>query len=121
MLPGLLFVIACTEHGQTPQAQDATDPAVCEAAFEASIDRACTVPSDCVLVSHDDCCGVVEFGVSSANSGSFPGAEAELRRCAPCPPLGCAHPDFAEDGRAPQMGQAIVTTCVANRCSSIVQ
>ena len=72
--------------------------AVCEAVFEASIDRACTVPSDCVLVSHDDCCGVVEFGVSSANSGSFPGAEAELRRCAPCPPLGCAHARYATPG-----------------------
>lgn len=119
-----LSLAACTEHGQTPPGAvpDAgTDPSICEAEFQASLDRACAVEADCTLVDHDDCCGIVKLGLAAATASNFPAIEAELQSCRPCPPLGCQHADQAEDGSVPQLGQAIVATCAARGCTSIVR
>ena len=112
-------VAACGDRG--PPASDAPDPAVCAAELEAALDRQCTAPADCVLVSHDDCCGIVRYAVRAGTEAGFPAAEAAYQACRSCPPLGCSHADQAEDGRVPSGGQAIVPTCVAKRCTSVVQ
>jgi hypothetical protein len=119
----LALVGGCPEHGSTPGGPigDATDPELCLAALNASLDRTCTVPGDCALIDHGDCCGIVKLGVRIGSEGSANAAEAEFQKCRACPPLGCAHPDLAEDGNIPAMGQAIVATCVSSRCTSVVQ
>ena len=55
---GLLLVVGCTEHGKGGGVIGDASTA-CLADFEQSLDRVCLDPVDCVLVSHDDCCGVV--------------------------------------------------------------
>jgi hypothetical protein len=118
---GLLFAVGCSEHGQGGQLFDA-DPATCAAEFQASLERACQKPNDCVLVDHDDCCGIVKLGIRIGTEPDFPAHEAAFHACHICPPSGCAHADVAEDGMsANSVGQAIVATCVTNRCTSIVQ
>jgi hypothetical protein len=97
------------------------DPVVCKADLEASIDRACTVPSDCVLVDSQDCCGTIVLAVRAGTEASFATAEASYGACLACGPRGCQHADEAEDGTAPGAGQAIVADCVAMRCQSAVQ
>jgi hypothetical protein len=112
-------ISGCPEHGHSI---DAADPAACLASFQAAIDRACAMPSDCVLAPHEDCCGIVQFGIHTGSRASFDAAETTFHQCRPCLPSGCAHQDQAEDGRsATSTGQMIVPTCVANRCTSIVQ
>jgi hypothetical protein len=118
LVAAILLVLGCSEHGRSI---DATEPGVCQAKFQAAIDKTCTVPSDCSLGLHSDCCGIVHLGIRAGTEDSFAAAERELQTCAPCPPVGCAHQDQAEDGRVVTMtGQTIVPTCVANRCSSTV-
>jgi hypothetical protein len=125
LVPVLGLVLgACTEHGQTPSAplpDSGVDPMVCEAEFQAALDRTCSVEIDCTLVDHDDCCGVVKLGVAAATASGYPAIEAQLQSCRPCPPLGCNHADMAEDGSVPAMGEVIVATCASNRCTSIVR
>lgn len=120
----LALLCGCPEHGSRPggPTSDATDPEVCLAELNAALDRTCTVPSDCVLIDHSDCCGIVKLAVHIGTEASAMAAEAEFQTCRACPPLGCAHPDMAEDGNIPAMGQAIVATCLsATRCTSVVQ
>jgi hypothetical protein len=119
-----ILLAGCPEHGRsdgTPLA-DAPEGEVCLATFEASLQKSCMQPSDCVAVSHNDCCGLVFLGVRVDSLDAFSAAENELRKCAPCPPLGCAHQDQAEDGKVVTVSsQHIVPICVMNRCSSTVQ
>ena len=118
-----LLLCGCPEHGSRPgnPTSDAPAPEVCLAQLEASLDRTCSVPSDCTLVDHGDCCGIVKLGVRLGTEDAAKLAEAEFQSCRMCPPLGCAHPDFAEDGRVPGTGQMIIATCEATRCTSVVQ
>lgn len=111
---------ACGGSSSTPDAAK-TDPAVCKANLEASIDRSCTTASDCVLVASADCCGTIMLAVRAGTQAGFPAVEATYEACLACPPLGCNHADQAEDGSVPQAGQAIVATCTASRCVSAVQ
>jgi hypothetical protein len=121
MVRGVLVIVlaaACAEHGSRP---DAGDPEACLVTLEAELDRTCAASGECTLIGHDDCCGTVQLGVRAATQADALAAEARFEACRMCPPLGCAHPDMAEDGRIPGTGQAIVATCVANRCTSVVQ
>jgi hypothetical protein len=97
------------------------DPATCKAALESMLDRTCTAPADCVLVESEDCCGPVELAVRAGTQAGFPSAEQQFQACLACPPAGCNHPPFSEDGAVARPGQTIVATCVASRCKSIVQ
>lgn len=111
--------VACKSHGASV---DAADPVACEAAYQAALDRTCSVPADCVLAEHADCCGITMVGVRAGTQPAAAAAEAANARCYQCPPVGCAHATSAENGAVPSMaGQAIVATCAQNRCTSIVQ
>lgn len=110
----------CNEHG-SHLADASMDRGPCETAYQASLDRTCTVPADCGLAKHDDCCGTVFEGVRAGTEASAQAAETTYGMCFTCPPVGCAHADLSEDGKTPQMGQAIVADCVANRCTSTVR
>jgi hypothetical protein len=116
----LIALLGCSGSSAIPDAAR-TDPAVCKANLEAAIDRSCTMASDCVLVASADCCGTIMLAVHAGTEATFPAQEATYEACLACPPLGCAHQDQAEDGRAPQQGQAIVATCTSNRCVSVIQ
>jgi hypothetical protein len=98
-----------------------TDPAICKMRLEDQIDRTCAVPSDCVLVDSEDCCGTIKLAVRSGTQAAFPATEAMYSSCLACPPLGCQHADQAEDGATPGSGQSIVATCELNRCKSVVR
>jgi len=115
----IAMISGCAEHGQSPP--DGPDPATCETTFEAALDRTCVADGDCVLAPHDDCCGVIELGISASSASGFSALEAELQACRPCPPLGCAHPDEAEDNTFPQTGESIVPICDVGRCTSVVR
>jgi len=115
----VIALVGC-EHGSTPAMDAPGDPAVCKAGLEASIDRSCDVPGDCVLVASADCCGVVMLGIKAGTEAGFPAVESTYETCLACPPLGCNHADQAEDGSTPGIGQSIVATCEANRCKSVV-
>lgn len=116
----VIGLAACGEHGSRPL--DASmDRAPCEAAYQQALDRTCTVPSDCALVDHEDCCGTVKVGVRAATSADAVAAEATYRACFDCGARGCAHADLAEDGMTATPPMTIVATCVANRCTSVVQ
>ena len=115
-----MLVLALVACGSSHTGADAPgDPVVCKAALEATLDRTCSVPSDCMLVASADCCGTIELGVHVANN--FTQNEITYEACLACGPRGCQHADLAEDGMAAGTGQAIVATCVASRCTSIVQ
>jgi hypothetical protein len=115
-------VIALAACGSSSQHVDAhTDPATCKANLEATLDRMCAQPSDCVLVDSADCCGVIKLGIRAGTQSTFPANEATYVACLACGARGCQHPDEAEDGTVPQAGQAIVATCVMGACKSIVQ
>jgi hypothetical protein len=116
----LLLVLGCAEHGHTPNPDGPGDPAVCKASREAAIDRSCTTPSDCVLVTSSDCCGPIDIAVKRGTEGAYPPVEAAYVSCLACPPLGCAHQVEAENG-SPAGSGTIVATCVMSRCQSIVQ
>ena len=116
----LVGAVAC--GGSSSGGHDAAlDQATCEAAFQASLDRACSAPADCVLVGHDDCCGVVRIGVAAGSEPMAMSAEATYAACFSCGARGCQHADRAEDGSVPGTGESIVATCVEQRCTSIVQ
>jgi hypothetical protein len=117
----LVSLLACTATHAITHDAPRTDPAVCKANLEAAIDRSCTTPGECVLVDSLDCCGTIKLAVRSGTEGSFPQTRMTFEACLACPPLGCAHQDEAEDGSVPQAGQAIVATCLASRCKSVVQ
>lgn len=121
----LALLCACPEHGSRPVGDasppDSIPPELCQAKLEAALDRTCTVPTDCALIDHGDCCGTVKLGVRAGTEAAANAAEAAFQVCRACPPLGCAHPDMSEDGRVPAMGQAIVAICTASRCSSTVK
>jgi hypothetical protein len=116
------LMVAAVGCSSSHSALDASmDRVPCEAAYQASLDRACTVPTDCGLTSHEDCCGTVKIAVRSGTESAALAAEATYAACFDCGARGCFHADLAEDGAAPQAGQAIIATCVANRCVSVVQ
>lgn len=116
----LIALVGCSEHGSHPL--DASmDRAPCEAAYQQALDRACSAPSDCTLVEHDDCCGTVWVGVRVASKPAALAAEATYGACFDCGARGCAHADLTETGMTAGPGQSIVATCNANRCTSIVQ
>jgi hypothetical protein len=115
----LVACTACSNH--LAGIDGAGDPTLCKAQLETMLDRACAMPTDCVLVESEDCCGPVELGIRAGTEGSFPTAEHQFEACLACPPLGCNHAPLSEDGRAPSGGQTIVATCFANRCRSVVQ
>ncbi len=115
----LAFVIGCSGGHRATDAS--MDRAPCEATYQAALDRTCNVPTDCVLVDHDDCCGTVRIGVRAGTEATAQAAEATYAACFDCGARGCAHADMAETGAVPQQGQSIVATCVADRCTSVVQ
>lgn len=117
----LVALAACSGGSSKPADAPKTDPAVCKANLEAAIDRSCTQPSDCVLVQSADCCGPIELGIRAGGEASFPAKESTYETCLACPPLGCAHQVQDEDGQSAGSGQAIVATCNAGRCKSIIQ
>jgi hypothetical protein len=122
----MMVAVAACGHGQMPvddTADDAPgDQGVCTMQFEEAIDRTCGAPADCVLVRHQqDCCGDTLVGVRAGTEGMFPPVETMYESCLACPPVGCAHADFAEDGAIAGTGQSIVPDCVANRCTSVVR
>ena len=117
----LVAIVGCGGGSSSTADAPRTDPAVCKADLESSIDRTCTMPSDCVLVASADCCGTIMIAVHAGTQAMFPAVEQTYEACLACPPLGCNHADQAEDGSVPQQGQAIVATCTANRCVSVVQ
>jgi hypothetical protein len=97
------------------------DRTPCEAAYQAALDRSCSVPADCTLVDHEDCCGTVRIGVHAGTGPAAMAAESTYAACFDCGARGCQHADQAEDGSTPGVGQAIVATCVESRCTSVVQ
>jgi hypothetical protein len=114
-----LAFVACS--GSHPAAIDAhTDPSVCKADLEMSLDRVCGSDDDCVLVQSEDCCGPIELGIQSGTQSAFPPKEQAYETCLACPPLGCDHALEDESGQ-PALGRSIVPICVANRCTSKVQ
>jgi len=117
---GWIYVLACGGSSENPR--DASmDRAPCEAAYQMALDRSCSVPADCALVSHEDCCGTVRLGVRTGTETAASTAESTYAACFDCGARGCQHADQAEDGSTPGNGQTIVATCVANRCTSVVQ
>jgi len=118
---GWWFVVVVGCSSSHPAIDASMDRAPCEAAFQAALDRACTVPADCTLASHEDCCGTVRIAVRSGTEAAALAAESTYGACFDCGARGCQHADQAEDGATPQAGQAIVARCVANRCVSAVQ
>jgi hypothetical protein len=117
----LWLVLACGCSSSHTAAIDAhADQATCLADREAAIDRTCTVPGDCVLVTSADCCGPIDLAVKVGTEGGFPAVESAYETCLACPPLGCAHQTEAENG-SPAGAGTIVATCMAGRCTSVVQ
>ena len=115
------LVIALAACSGSHAAIDArTDPAVCKANLEASLDRNCGSDVDCVLVQSEDCCGPIELGIQSGTQYGFPPKEQTYETCLACPPLGCAHQLEDESGQ-PIGGGMIVPICNAGRCTSMVQ
>jgi hypothetical protein len=97
----------------------------CEAAFDPAIVKACTVDTDCDLLTHPSCCGATMLGVSRANLDEEDPAEADFDACAAsvCGATLCASATVSEDGMLadPNKGQMIVPVCVAGQCSSTVR
>ncbi len=95
----------------------------CESVFDSSVDLKCEFDTDCVLLTHPDCCGPIEIGVASVGLQQAETAESSFEPCetAQCGPVGCAHQVEAENGQAPGSGQSIVPVCQMNQCTSIVQ
>jgi hypothetical protein len=117
---GCVWLLACGTSSEMPR--DASmDRAPCEAAYQTSLDRSCSVPADCVLVDHEDCCGTVKVGVHAGTETAATTAESTYGACFDCGARGCQHADQAEDGSTASGAQTIVATCVANRCTSVVQ
>lgn len=94
---------------------------VCEAAYQAALSRSCSVPADCALVNHNDCCGTVKVGVRTDTQAAATRAEATYQACFECGARGCFHADFSEEGKTPGAGQSLIATCIAGRCTSVVQ
>ena len=116
----VLQLAACESSTDTADAPP-VDDAICKANLEASLDRACTVPADCVVVESTDCCGPVMLAIDAATESQFAAIEQSYVACLACPPLGCNHAPQDEAGRTPQAGQSIVADCVVNRCVATVQ
>lgn len=95
--------------------------ATCEAAYQAALDRSCTVPADCTLVNHNDCCGTVKVGVRAGAQAAAMSAEATYQACFSCGARGCFHADQAENRKTPGVGQSIIATCMIGQCTSVVQ
>jgi len=121
----LIAWMGCTTstHHQTPSIDaPPVDDSVCKANLEATLDRSCSVPADCVLVESADCCGPIMLGIHVGTESAFPTREHDYEVCLACPPLGCAHAPHDEAGNAASgSGQAIVADCVASRCISVVR
>jgi hypothetical protein len=119
----LLAVLASCSSTHATSTIDAppVDDSVCKANLEATLDRTCSVPADCVLVESADCCGPVMLAVHTGTESMFPAREHDYETCLACPPLGCAHQTQDETGHVAGSNQAIVADCVASRCTSIVR
>ena len=117
----LLVAMAACSSSSSHAIDAHTDPAVCKANLEAGLDRTCTQPSDCVLVTSADCCGPIDLGIRAGTQAGFPALEATYEQCLACPPSGCAHATEAESGGVPQAGQSIVAVCNVGFCRAVVQ
>ena len=95
--------------------------AMCEAAYQAALDRSCSGPTDCALANHNDCCGAVKVGVRAGTQATAMSAEATYQACFSCGARGCFHADLAENGETPGASQSITATCMMGRCTSVVQ
>lgn len=114
----VIALVACSGSHVAIDAQ--TDPAVCKANLEASLDRHCGSDVDCVLVQSEDCCGPIELGIQSGTQSAFPPKEQAYETCLACQPAGCAHQLEDESGQPIGAGM-IVPICSAGRCTSMVQ
>lgn len=116
----VIALVGCAEHGSHPL--DASmDRTPCETAYQQALDRTCSVPADCTLVDHNDCCGTIKTGVAAASKAASIAAEMTYGACFDCGARGCAHADLAENGMTAGPSQSIVAACVSNRCTSVVQ
>ena len=115
----VIALVACSGSHTAIDAR--TDPQVCKANLEASLDRSCGSNADCVTVQSEDCCGPIMLGIHAGTQASFPPKEQTFETCLACPPLGCAHAPEDESGQ-PALGSAsIVAICASGRCTSMVQ
>ena len=111
----IVFLVAAC--GGDPKTET---PAECQADYLRTIDKSCTVPADCALVTHGDCCGAIMVAVRASDAATAEDAETTYQACLACPPTGCFHETLSEDNMSPGVGQSIVAACTANRCSSTV-
>jgi len=120
-----LFAVAlcaCTStHPTSSIDAPPVDDSVCKADLEATLDRSCSVPADCVLVESADCCGPIMLAIHAGTESMFPAREHAYEVCLACPPLGCAHQTQDEAGHPAGSGQSIVAECTASRCVSVVR
>ncbi len=120
----LVVLAGCTAMtGRTPAPDAAETLLACEADFDASVVKTCTVVTDCVLLAHADCCGEIEIGIAATDNSAAQAAETRFDACveASCGARGCSAETAAEDGKVPDEGQTIVATCIAGQCGSTVQ
>jgi hypothetical protein len=98
------------------------DAGSCGGNFTNALVKDCTTESECVLATHNDCCGNVMVAIRNGTNATFTAAEQAFQSCVPgCGLRGCFHADTAEDGKqAGSVGQAIVAQCQNKRCTSVV-
>lgn len=118
-----MCVVGCVGFGAGKAKPDAEDLQSCEATFDMTVVKTCTVDADCALIGHDDCCGTTELGVAVTDRGAVEVAENHYEACAAiaCGPRGCASQTKAEDGQVPSGNQTIVPACVMSLCTSVVR
>ena len=116
----LVLVAGCHTAPVTP---DAESLEMCLAEVEGAIGRTCTTDADCVLLAHEDCCGLTELGIAVTSRGAAEVAEAHYDACLAqtCGARGCASATRAEDGQVPSGTQTIVAVCISHACTSVVQ
>jgi hypothetical protein len=121
----LVALAGCTSLTGHPPAADAPAETLqeCQAAFDPSLVQTCATAADCVLLAHDDCCGVTMIGVTASDQATAMSAEATYDACAAnaCGARGCASQTVSTDGKVAMTGQTFVPTCIAGVCGSTVQ
>jgi hypothetical protein len=124
----VVLVLGCGQLNKHPPGDDTTTDAgrtnqTCEQIFESQVDFTCTQDADCALLTHPDCCGPVEIGVTASGIMAAETAETNYAPCESnqCGPVGCDHADEDETGQVPGPGQSIIPVCVNNRCSSTIK
>jgi hypothetical protein len=111
-----------TTDARTDSPAATGDAASCGATFVASLDKNCSVDSDCATANHDDCCGTVVVGIRAGTQTTFASAEQAFMTCEPgCGDRGCYHPTLAEIGQASPDASTIVVHCDAGACMTTFQ